>query len=243
MGLWYVVPAIFVIALLYSSVGHGGASGYLALMGLIGIEPSLMKSSALILNIFVAGIAFTQYYLSGHFKFRLFWPFALGSIPMAFIGATIHINPQLYKQILGVCLVIAALRIFGIFRRPAEDKIKNPAIWIAILVGAALGFISGMIGIGGGILLSPIMLLCGWGRIKEISAVSALFILVNSVSGLSALVKAGQNINPQLFLWVGVAIIGALAGSWWGSRKATNVNLSRTLAVVLIIAAIKLVLV
>jgi hypothetical protein len=241
MVLWYILPLVFIIAFLYSSVGHGGASGFLALMALVGMNPMLMRSSALVLNLFVAGIAFYQYYRAGHFRWRLFWPFAIGSIPFAFIGATIHLNPHLYKQILGVCLVLAALRIFGLFNQKDQDNTKEPNIYIGILIGAILGLISGAIGIGGGIILSPIMLLCNWGKLKEISAVSALFILVNSISGLSALAKAGQIITPQLGVWVAIAICGGLLGAYWGSRKASNFNLRNALAVVLIIASIKLV--
>jgi len=151
------ILAICLVAFLYSSVGHGGASGYLALMALFGIEVALMKPSALIMNLFVSSIAFISFYRAGHFRIRLLLPFIITSIPMAFLGATLEVPPELYKKILGVCLFIAALRIVI---RPGEDRErKKLSLPIALLAGALIGFFSGMIGIGGGIILSHLLLL------------------------------------------------------------------------------------
>jgi hypothetical protein len=243
ISLQEILPLIFIVALLYSSVGHGGASGYLAVMALVGIDAQLMKSSALVLNLFVAGIAFTQYYRAGYFRWNLFWPFAIASIPFAFIGATVHIDPVIYKRILGVCLVIASLRIFGVFNLHNGEQDRPLPLWAGLLIGAILGLLSGMIGIGGGILLSPVILLMGWGNVKETSAVSALFILVNSMSGLTAVWKHHAVFSPVMFAWIGVAIVGGTIGSYWGSRKANQPALRSALAVCLTLAAIKLIFV
>ena len=169
---------IIAIAFLYSSVGHGGASGYLALMVLFNIQPSLMKSSALLLNLFVSAIAFYQYYKNDFFKWKLFLPFAIGSFPMAFIGARLTISSEIYHEILAVCLLFAVLRILGIFGNNKQEKRKLSFV-IAVCIGAVLGFISGIIGIGGGIILSPLILIFRWADMKETAAVSALFIFVN----------------------------------------------------------------
>ena len=206
----FFILAMAVIAMLYSSVGHGGASGYLGLMALFGIDVVLMKPSALILNLFVSSIAFIAYYRAGHFRWRLLLPFAATSIPMAFLGATLEIPPELYKKILGICLLIAALRILI---RPGKDgaqrKISLP---IALASGALIGFFSGMIGIGGGIILSPLLLLTRWGGMKETAAASAAFIFLNSAAGLTGHVTAGMEVSPRIAIWIVAVMAGGLLG-------------------------------
>ena len=232
------ILAIGVVALLYSSVGHGGASGYLALMALFGIDVVLMKPSALILNLFVSSIAFISYYRAGHFRMRLLLPFVVTSIPLAYLGATLEIPPELYKKILGVCLFIAALRILI---RPREDQsLKKISIPIALLAGALIGFFSGMIGIGGGIILSPLLLLTRWGGMKETAAASAAFIFLNSAAGLTGHVMAGMEVSPKIALWIAVAAAGGLLGSWTGGFKLSAANLRYLITAVLLIACIKL---
>src|ERR1700756_2058709 len=167
---------LFIVAFFYATVGHGGASGYIAMLTLLGISTSLIKPSALLLNIFVASVSYYHYYKSGYFKWRLFYPFAILSVPMAYAGSFIVLDPTWYKRILGFCLLIALLRIVGVFTKKENDEIKQVPLVTGLIIGAALGFLSGMIGIGGGIILSPIILLFNWGNLKETSAVSALFI-------------------------------------------------------------------
>jgi uncharacterized membrane protein YfcA len=231
--------AMFIIAFLYSSVGHGGASGYLALMALFGVEVVLMKPSALVLNLFVSSIAFLSYYKGGHFRFRTLLPFAAASIPMAFFGATLEISPELYKKILGACLFIAAL---GILVRPrgGDWEIRRLSIPVALLAGAVIGFFSGMIGIGGGIILSPLLLLTRWAGMKETAAVSAAFIFLNSLAGLSGHLTAGMELSPRILLWIGVVVAGGLAGAWSGSFRLSTVQLKYLVTAVLLVASIKL---
>lgn len=232
------LAAMFIVAFLYSSVGHGGASGYLALMALFGIEVAMMKPSALILNLFVSSIAFISYYRAGHFRLRLLLPFAATSIPMAFLGATLEIPPELYKKILGACLLIAALRI--LIRRGSDEERNRISIPIALAVGALIGFFSGMIGIGGGIILSPVLLLTRWGGMKETAAASAAFIFLNSLAGISGHLVAGMEVSPRIFLWIGVVASGGLLGSWSGGFKLSVAQLRYLITAVLVIASIKL---
>ena len=235
----FFLLAICLVAFLYSSVGHGGASGYLALMALFGVEVSMMKPSALILNLFVSSIAFISYYRAGHFRVRLLLPFVVTSIPMAFLGASLEIPPELYKKILGVCLFIAALRIV-IRTGEEEGEQKKLSIPIALAAGALIGFFSGMIGIGGGIILSPLLLLTHWGRMKETAAVSAAFIFLNSLAGLSGHVIAGMEVSPQIIVWIVAVMVGGLLGSWTGGFKLTAAQLKYLITTVLVIASIKL---
>src|SRR6478672_8301278 len=210
--------ALFILAFLYASVGHGGASGYLALMAIYGISPDVMKPTALLLNLFVSVVSFIQFYRGGHFKMNLFWPLALGSVPFAFIGGSIHMDASIYKIILGVCLVIAVAR-FLFFSKFQTGEIKDPQIVLALLIGAAIGFLSGLIGIGGGIILSPILLLLKWTNQKQTAAISAIFIFVNSVSGLIAQLQKGIRFSPDMFTYVAIAFTAGLLGAYFGSIK------------------------
>lgn len=231
---------IMLVAFLYSSVGHGGASGYLALMVLFNFSPEMMKSSALLLNIFVAGIAFYQYYRSGFFQWKIFLPFIILSIPFSFIGANIHLQTTWYKIILAICLIIASLRLLGVFGKERETENKKLPIPITILVGGFIGLISGMIGIGGGILLSPILIFFHWAKMKETAAISSLFILVNSISGLSGAIYNGATFTNEIYSWIAVAVVGGSLGSYYGSKKFNNVVLKYLLSAVLLFASTKL---
>jgi uncharacterized protein len=229
---------IGVMAFLYASVGHGGASGYLAMMALFGIAPSLMKSSALVLNVFVSLVSFVQFYRAGYFRWSLFWPFALASVPFAFWGATLPITDVLYKKLLAVALLIAIARMLF---QPADTTENKPAsLLLSVLIGGAIGTLSGMLGIGGGIILSPIILLLGWAKVKETAAVSALFIFVNSISGLTGLVSKGFVPDAQLLYWLIAALIGGFLGAYQGSFKFNLPTLRYVLASVLVIACLKL---
>lgn len=234
-----LILVLFVVAFLYSSVGHGGASGYLAMMAIAGISPGIMKSSALILNLFVAGVAFISFYRAGHFRFKVLWPFAVTSMPMAFIGAQIAIQPSLYKIILGICLLIA---VTWIIIKPmlSEKPVREPSVPVALIAGAILGFISGVIGIGGGILLSPLLIILNWSTIKQTAGISAAFIVLNSLSGLIGLFKTGLSFDNNSVFWIMAAFTGGLLGSYLGSRKLSIAGLRYVLAFVLSFAAIKL---
>ncbi|WP_111306999.1 sulfite exporter TauE/SafE family protein [Confluentibacter sediminis] len=228
-----------IVSFLYASVGHGGASGYLALMALFSFAPETMKPTALLLNLFVAGISFFYYYKEGYFNKKLFLSFAITSIPLAFLGGTIEIDASIYKKILAILLVFAVLKMLNVFGKEKED-IKNVKLWQGLLVGGIIGFFSGLIGIGGGIILTPIILLLHWGNMKEAAAVSALFIWVNSASGLVGQISSGVTIEKESFLLVFVALVGAVAGGYLGSKKINNQKLRYILAFVLVIACVKL---
>jgi uncharacterized protein len=231
--------ALLIIAYLYSSVGHGGASGYLALMALFSIEPGLMRSSALIMNLFVSGIALFIFFRAGYFRWRIVFPFLISSVPFSFVGAWIEIDPRLYKSMLGIILLLAVLRILIRFKDSA--KTKDPPFAAGILLGAALGLVSGIIGIGGGIILSPLLLVLRWANVKEAAAAAALFILLNSSSGLVSLsLQSNFHLVPDLYLWVFVGIAGALAGSYSGGYKLSFNTLRFILSLVLIFASFKL---
>jgi uncharacterized membrane protein YfcA len=227
------------VAFMYAGVGHGGASGYLALMALFIFPPEIMKPTALLLNIFIAGVSFWAFKKRGHFNWKLFFPFAVASIPAAFIGGYMEVEVGLYKQVLAVLLIFSVLRMLG-FLGKEKEELRNLKLWQGLLAGAVIGFFSGMIGIGGGIILSPVVLLLGWGRIKETAAVSALFIFVNSVSGMSGYLLKGSSVSPQSFVLVGIALIGGVAGAHIGSGKMNTIQLRYMLAFVLIIASVKL---
>lgn len=231
------------VAFMYASVGHGGASGYLALMVLFSFATEDTRIIALTLNLFVAGISFYHFYKKGHFNVKLFTPFILGSIPAAFIGGMIEVDPIWYKRILGIFLLFATIRF--VLQKKEKTIIRNVNFPLAMIIGATIGLFSGMIGIGGGIILSPVILLFGWGNLKETAAVSALFIFVNSALGL-----AGNYFNNfsldiglplQTFaLIICLAIIGGTLGSQWGSKIKNNEVLKYLLAFVLAVASIKL---
>ncbi len=230
---------VFLLALLYSSVGHGGASGYLALMAIFSFPPDFMRPTALVLNILVSSIALVAFSRSGHLNFKLLLPFVITSVPMAFLGGSISIDPKLYKIILGVFLLAAIARmLFQPRSHSAESKpVNKPLAWG---IGALLGFFSGLIGIGGGIILSPVIILLKWGNMKQTAAVSAAFILVNSVSGLTGQWSAGINFAPQMGGMLAVAVLGGLFGSHLGSIRFPENTLKYALVVVLGFASIKL---
>jgi len=231
--------SLFVIAFLYSSVGHGGGTGYLALLALFGIAPVFMKSTALTLNVFVSAIAFFSYYKAGYFKWKLVFPFLITSIPFAYLGALMIVNPSTYKIILGIFLLFAVARMLFVPKAVTETSEKMP--WfLALAIGAVLGLFSGMIGIGGGIILSPLIILFHWANVKESAAASALFIFLNSISGLFGLAVSGFTLDPRIFVWIIVGVVGGIAGSYLGSFRIKPEKLKFMLAAVLLLASIKL---
>ena len=225
------------MAFLYASVGHGGASGYLAVMALFAIAPPVMKQTALLLNLGVSLMSFIAFYRQSYFKWNLFWPFALGSIPMAFLGARIPLTDSTYKQILGACLFLAVIRMVLVVKEASPQKLN---LGIGVIAGAAIGLLSGMIGIGGGIILSPLLVLFRWASLKEAAAVSALFIFVNSIAGLAGLKSWIPLDQSQMLYWLAASLVGGFLGARWGASIATNTKVKWILALVLLIASIKL---
>ncbi len=230
------------IAFLYSAVGHGGASGYLALMAIFNFVPETMKPTALLLNLFVAAVSFFNYWKGGYFNKKLFLVFAITSIPLAFVGGMIEIDTSIYKKILAVLLVFAVLKMLNVFGKETEN-IKDVKLWQGLLIGGGIGFFSGLIGIGGGIILTPIILLMHWGKMKEAAAVSALFIWVNSAAGMVGQITIGVTLTKESYLLVAVAIVGGFFGAYFGSKKFNNKVLRYLLSFVLIIAVAKLILI
>lgn len=233
---WYILLAG--IAFLYASVGHGGASGYLALMALMGMEAMAMRTTALTLNLFVSMAAFLMYYKKEYFRAKLLLPFALSSVPMAYLGARMQVDPTIYKIMLGIALLIATGRMLI---HPKQGKSVVPfSFTLAMIVGAALGFFSGMIGIGGGIILTPFLIIIGWANLKEAAAVSALFIFLNSLSGLAGIMNSGYQLIPGFYSWIIIGTSAGLVGSWWGSGRLSVTSLRYVLSAILFMASYKL---
>ena len=235
------IAAIFVVAVLYSSVGHGGASGYLAVMAFLSVAPTVTRPTALVLNLFVASIGAIQFYRAGHFSWKLFWPFAVTSIPFAFLGGMITLPTNVYKVLLGLVLLFAAFRLAWSFSKDVDPV--PPKIWIALICGAAMGLLSGLVGVGGGIFLTPLLLLMNWSETKTAAGISALFILVNSASGLLGNYQQVSALPSDVWFWIAAAVAGGIVGSLLGSRKFDSLVLRRVLAAVLLFAALKLIFV
>jgi len=233
----YLLP-FFLVAMLYASVGHGGASGYLAVMALLSVEAVLLRPTALGLNVVVSILGTIAFFKAGHFRAQLFWPLALSAIPFAYLGGSLDINEAVFRKILGLALIIALLRLFMAPR--VESKLGVPRLWQLILAGAIMGFTSGLIGVGGGIFLTPLVIFLAWGSTKTAAAISAPFILVNSLAGLAGLRPTGAEFHP-MFLWMAFAVLlGGLVGSGWGSHYAAGKQIRCALAFVLALAAFKL---
>jgi uncharacterized protein len=237
---WQLITLVFAVAFLYSSVGFGGASGYLAAMSLFAISADLMASTALTLNILVASIAFAAYWQAKHFNARLLWPFLLTSVPASFVGGYVSIDEMLYHLLLYIALSYVGLRllVFSHFEEVQDTQLRREASWLWILVGGAgIGLLSGVLGIGGGIFLSPLIVLSGWGTPKEAAASSAGFIVVNSGSALLGRM-VGSNFMFGLFgtVLLPIGLIGGLLGSYLGARYLSGAVLRRLLGVILLLA-------
>jgi uncharacterized membrane protein YfcA len=232
--------AVFVVALLYSSVGHAGASGYIAVMTLFGLGVEVIRPTALALNILVAAIGFIQWWRGGHFDWSLFWPFALLSVPAAFLGGWLSVPADDLQILIGLVLWFSAWRLLN--RKADPPDIARPARATAVASGAGIGFLSGLTGTGGGIFLTPLMLFCRWAKVKDAAAVSSLFILLNSSSGLAGYVKSGRDLPDFAWPLAVVVAVGGFTGSRLGSRHLPARGIAVLLAVVLVIAGAKLVL-
>lgn len=230
---------MFVVAFLYSCVGHAGASGYIAAMTLFGLAPAVVKPTALALNIIVATIASWQFRRAGHFSWRLFWPLALSSVPFAFLGGWLDLPTRAFKIVVGLVLLSSAARF--LLDPPAESAAKPPTLPVSFGVGAGLGLLSGLTGTGGGIFLTPLGIFLRWDGTKTIAAVSAVFILVNSGAGLIGNVLKTRSFPGVLPNLAAAAVAGGLAGSYLGSSRLPPKAIKRLLAVVLAIAGFKLI--
>lgn len=230
---------VLLIAFLYSSVGHAGASGYIAVMALFSLAPAVIKPTALMLNILVASLASWQFWRAGHFSWRLFWPFGLVAIPMAFLGGYLNLPTQLFKILVGVVLLLSAARF--LIRPPEESEPLAPPKPVALGAGAGLGLLAGLTGTGGGIFLTPLVIFMHWAKTKTASAISAVFILGNSIAGLAGNVAATQQIPATAMPLAAAVIVGGAAGSYLGSWKLPHTAIKRLLAAVLTIAGFKLI--
>lgn len=230
---------LFLVAFFYASVGHGGASGYLALMALFSITPDVMKPTALLLNLFVSLISFYQFYRGKYFQWKTFFPLAVASVPFAFLGGMITIDASLYKRLLGFLLLLPIFRLLFYKNVPAQD-LRKPNLLLSLQIGSTIGFLSGLIGIGGGIILSPVLLMLKWTDQKQTAAISALFIFVNSLSGLSGQLVKGINFSSDMAAYVVIAFTGGLLGAYLGARRFNQTAIKFLLSGVLMVAAYKL---
>lgn len=232
---------IFLAAALYSSVGHAGASGYLAAMALFGLAPEIMKPTALVLNILVATLTATVFYRAGLLEWHRLWPFLLGSIPLAFVGGAVRLPGAVYRVIVGVILILAAARlVFGSDDRVA--KAGHAPVPAAAVCGGGIGLLSGLTGTGGGIFLSPLLIFTRWATTRQASGMAAAFILANSISGLAGHLASVRFLPASIAVWAVAAVSGGALGSLYGSRKLAPRTLQRLLAAVLLTAGLKLIL-
>ena len=232
--------AVLCMAALYSTVGHGGGSGYLAVLAFAGIAPEEMRPTALVLNIVVASIATWRFSSTGAFRKDLFVPLVMASIPAAFVGGYVGIPSVVYKPVVGVVLLYAAVRLFTPIQ--GHEKSKMPHVAPVVVAGIVLGVLSGVIGIGGGIFLSPLVLLFGWATVKQTAAISAPFILMNSTAALGgiAVSRTGTLETSFVIPLVVAVVIGGMAGASFGSRRLGSAGLRRVLGIVLLVAAVKM---
>jgi uncharacterized protein len=232
--------AVFVAALLFAIAGHTGASAYLAIFGLLGMAPTEIKPSVLALNIVVGCVAVYKFARAGHFSWRLIWPFILTSIPFSFLGGLITLPTPIYRLLVGVVLVYASFRM--LFDAPSKKGTQpdSPPLWLSLLLGAGIGLTGGLIGMGGGVLLSPILLLANWAGPQLTAGTIAVFVLVNSISGLLGHWSASPELPSQLPVWGLVALIGGWIGAEIGSRKLSATTIRRILGLILLLAGLRM---
>ena len=231
----------FAAAILYSSVGHAGASAYLAAMALLSVPAATMRPTALVLNLFVASIVVVRFARAGHLPWRSLVPLAIGSVPAAFLGGSIDLPGEIYRPLVAAVLVVGAWRL-ATSPPPLDDAGRPGVPWMSgILSGATIGLLAGLTGTGGGIFLTPLLVLAGWTGTRDAAGLSGSFILVNSISGLAGLLSGGLALPPALPLWIGSVAVGGVIGSWLGAARYSILNLRRALAFVLLLAAAKLV--
>lgn len=238
--LLFLVAGVFLIAMLYSSVGHAGASGYIAVMSLLSVAPDTIKPTALSLNILVASIATFQFMRAGHFSWHIFWPFAVLSIPMAFVGGYLNLPSPVFRVLVGLTLLYSAARLF--VRANDNEAVRRVPTALAIVSGAVIGLLAGLTGTGGGIYLTPLLLFLRWASTKQAAAVSALFILVNSGAGLLGNYTSKPAVVEGVLPLLAAAAAGGIIGSHAGSGKLPHTTIKRFLALALCIGGGKLLL-
>jgi uncharacterized protein len=238
-----LAAGMLVAAFGYAAVGHGGASAYIAAMALAGIAPAEMRPIALLLNIVVSSLGSWKFYRAGFFRWRRFWPFAVVSIPMAYLGGAINLPGDAYQILVGVVLLYAAWQLWRSGRSGAEMReVREPPLGWAMLIGAGMGLLAGLTGVGGGIFLSPLLLMLGWAGTKQTSAVSAPFILVNSLAGLAAMfIARSASLPGYVAILAPAVLVGGWLGAEYGSRRFANPLVRRLLAVVLALAGAKMI--
>jgi uncharacterized protein len=241
-SLFWMAFLMALAAALYSSVGHGGASAYLAIMALFALSPETMRPTALALNLVVAGFAAWRFHRAGEFNARLFLAFAVTAVPAAFLGGTIHLPPSVYRPLVGLLLLLAAAHLMWQSERLAARQINPPRLAVTLPAGAGLGLLAGLTGTGGGIFLSPLIIIFSWERARRTSGVAAAFIFVNSAAGLAGNVAAVQSVPRELPFLVGAVAAGALVGTWLGVDRLPRERLLQALGLVLIVAGSKLLL-
>jgi uncharacterized membrane protein YfcA len=237
---WALALCLLIGAALYSSVGHAGASAYIALMALFGVPAAVMRPTALVLNIIVASFASVRFWRAGMFRWRTLWPFLIGAMPFAFLGGGIKLPGEFYRPLVGVVLFLSAIRLLRPRPIKALEGWRDPPVWLAILLGAGIGLLSGLTGTGGGIFLSPLLLFMAWSAPKPASGVAAAFILCNSTAGLLGNVASIGQLPAALPLFAGAVLIGGLIGTTLGVRLSAPIIL-KALGVVLLVASAKLV--
>lgn len=228
-------------ATLYASVGHAGASAYLAAMALLGLAPEVMRPTALVLNLFVAAIVVVRFAGAGHLPWRSLLPLVAGSIPAAFVGGSIDLPGAAYRPLVALVLLAGAWRLATATAPDPGDAPRGVPPIAGLLAGAAIGLLAGLTGTGGGIFLTPLLVLAAWTGTRDAAGLSGAFIGLNSLAGLAGLAAGGFTLPAALPLWVVAVVAGGLIGSWLGSTRFSVVSLRRALAVVLVLAAAKLV--
>ena len=235
-----LAACMFLGAALYTSVGHAGASAYIAFMALFSVAPTVMRPTALTLNIVAASLASLRYVRAGLFRWRIVWPFMLGALPFAFLGGGIQLPGHYYRPIVGIVLIIAGIRLLWLKEIGAGKVLRDPPVLVSVLLGAGIGFLSGLTGTGGGIFLSPIIIFLGWSDLRTASGVAAVFILGNSAAGLLGNLAVVRSLPAELPIYVAAVILGAVVGTAFGTKYPTH-YIQRALGVVLIIAGLKLI--
>lgn len=227
-------------AALYTSVGHAGASAYLALMAVFGLPPAVMRPTALVLNILVASFASARYLRAGLFRWRVLWPVLLGALPMAFVGGAIQLPGAVYRPLVGLVLLVAAARLLWSPEPWGNRPLRDPPVPLGVLSGAGIGLLSGLTGTGGGIFLSPLLLFLGWCETRRASGVAAVFILCNSLAGLAGTLATVRGLPADLPLFAGAAMLGALVGTTLGTSRLAPPAIQKALGMVLVVAGVKL---
>jgi uncharacterized membrane protein YfcA len=235
-----LAACMFLGAALYSSVGHAGASAYIAFMGLFSVPPAVMRPTALTLNLLVASFASYRYVQAGYFRWRALWPFMLGALPFAFIGGGIQLPGAYYRTIVGIVLILSGVRMLWAMHIYAKHEVSDPPISLSVLLGAGIGFLSGLTGTGGGIFLSPLIIFLAWSDLRSASGIAAVFIFGNSLAGLLGNLTIVRSLPAELPIYIVAVMLGAIVGTTFGTRFSV-LYIRRALGLVLVIAGLKLI--